>query len=174
MALKRNYSQVLTSQIKPAFWKTMVLVLAISYIGGLWVHVQHELESGHEAQLLPPVLHWLRDSTLAMVFIFFAVLMALSFSRWLTERKNVQISQAAACVMTAGVLGVFTGVAFALGVPVHGYLFGEHMEEGTSLVMDMVKDGSQVGLVNMGISWVVIFILGGLSDSSRPLPLSKT
>ncbi|HNK63053.1 MAG TPA: hypothetical protein PKL78_08950 [Anaerolineales bacterium] len=173
MAFKSNYSGTKPVQITPVFLKIAVLVVAISYIGGLWVNIQHALESMHETQELQPILHWLRDSSLAMVFIFFAVMMALSFSRWLTGRKNLQISQTATWLLTAGILGIFTGAAFALGIPVHGYLFGEHVEEGASLLMDMLRDGSQVALVNMGLSWIVIFIFGGLSDESRPSSFSK-
>ena len=46
--------------------------------------------------------------------------------------------------------------------PVHGFLFGTHLEVGMELVTDMLTDGSIVGLVNMAISALAIFLLGGL------------
>lgn len=156
---KSNSSQ---SFMAVSFQKVIALVIAISYGGGLWVNVQHELEGAHEANELSPILHWLRDSTLAMVFIFFGVMMALSFLRWLLQRTDDRLSPMAQQALTVLVLGVFTGTGFALGIPVHGFLFGTHLEVGMELVTDMLTDGSIVGLVNMAISALAIFLLGGL------------
>ena len=154
------------NSFKPAltvrFPKVLALIVAISYGGGLWVNIQHELEGAHEANELSPLLHWLRDSSLALVFIFFGTLIALSFSRWLIQRFNGRISQLGQWALIAVVLGIFTGAAFAIGIPVHGYLFGAHVEEGSALVVDMLKDGSIAASINFVISVLMIFILGDL------------
>lgn len=157
-----NKSNSSTSFLTVSFQKVIALVIAISYIGGLWVNVQHELEGAHEVNEMPPILHWLRDSTLAVVFIFFGVMMAISFLRSLIQRSDGRLSPLARQSLTVLILGIFTGIAFALGIPVHGFLFGVHLEMGVELITDMLTDGSLVGLVNMAISALMIFLLGGL------------
>ena len=144
------------------FPKIGALIVAISYGGGLWANIQHELEGAYEANELPPVLHWLRDSTLAMIFIFFAVLAALAFSRWLIQRVNGRISPLAQQMLIVVALGVFTGAAFAIGIPIHTYLFGAHGAGHASVIVDMLQDGSKIALVNIGISALMMFTMGGL------------
>ena len=157
-----NKSNSSTLFLMVSFQKVIALVIAISYIGGLWVNVQHELGDAHEVNEMLPILHWLRDSTLAMVFIFFGVMMSISFLRWLIQRTDGRLSLLAQQSLTVLVLGVFTGAAFALGIPVHGFLFGVHLDMGVELITHMLTDGSIVGLVNMAISALMIFLLGGL------------
>ena len=151
-----------TPTIAISFPKIIALIVAISYGGGLWANIQHELEGAHEANELPPVLHWLRDSTLATVFIFFSVLLAIAFSRWLIQRTNGSMPKLGQSALIAVVLGVFTGAAFAIGIPVHTYLFSAHGTADTSVILNMLQDGSKVALINTGISALMIFLMGGL------------
>jgi hypothetical protein len=166
--MTKNYELNLnkTSDFAPmlaiSFPKIIALVVAISYGGGLWVNIQHELEGAHEANEIAPILHWLRDSSLAMVFIFFGVLLALAFSRWLIQRIDGRLSRPAQLTLITICVGVFTGAAFAIGIPVHSYIFGAHTAEGTNLIADMVHDGSLVALVNTGISALMVFVMNGL------------
>lgn len=157
-----------------SFSNMIALIVAISYGGGMWVNIQHELEGAHEAVELPPIIHWLRDSTFAMVFIFFGVLMAVSFSRWLIQRANGRMPRLTQWALISVTLGVFTGTAFALGIPVHGYLFGAHLEEGAELIADMLKDGSQVALVNIGISILIFFAQTGFNENLNQQPVKKS
>lgn len=173
--IKSNTSkqQDATPFVTVSFSNVIALIVAISYGGGLWVNIQHELEGAHEAVELAPVLHWLRDSTFAMVFIFFGVLMAVSFSRWLIQRANGRLSQMAQWALITVTLGIFSGAAFAFGIPVHGYLFGAHIEEGAELISDMLKDGSQVALVNIGISALILFALTGFNENLNQQSVTK-
>lgn len=145
-----------------SFPKIIALVIAISYGGGLWVNIQHELEGAREVNALPPVLHWLRDSSLAMISIFFGVLMALAFSRWLIQRFNGRLSRPAQLILITICVGVFSGAAFAIGIPAHGYLFGGHVEEGVDLIVHMLNNGYLSALINIGISALMIFVMDGL------------
>jgi hypothetical protein len=155
-------SDVVSPELMINLSKIFALIVAISYGGGLWVNIQHELEGAHEVNELSPVLHWLRDSTLAMFFIFFGVLMALAFSRWLIQRMNKPMPRFPQLVLITICLGVFSGAAFAIGIPVHGYIFGVHLAEGVDLISDMLKDGSLVALINMGVCALMIFAMNGL------------
>lgn len=165
--------QIAIPYVRISFSNIIALIVAISYGGGLWVNIQHEMEGAHETVELAPVLHWLRDSTFAMVFIFFGVLMALSFTRWLIQRANGHLTQMAQWALIAVTLGIFTGTAFALGIPVHGYLFGAHIAEGAELIADMLKDGSQVALVNIAISALILFALTGFNENLNQQPVTK-
>ncbi len=160
--LNFNKAGDLTPSLAVGFSKIIALVIAISYGGGLWINVQHELEGARESHELTPVLHWLRDSTLSMVFIFFGVLMALAFSRWLIQRANGRMSRLAQGALITICVGVFTGAAFAFGIPAHGYLFGGHVEEGADLIVHMLNNGYLSALVNMGIAALTIFVMNGL------------
>jgi hypothetical protein len=160
--LNQNSCADLAPGLTISFSKVIALIVSISFGGGLWVNIQHELEGAHEAKEIPPVLHWLRDSTLAMIFIFFGVLMALAFSRWLIQRANGKLSRPSQLVLITVCLGVFSGAAFAVGVPVHAYIFGTRLEGGAELIADMLKDGSLAALVNMGIAALMIFVVNGL------------
>lgn len=160
--LNLNTAGEFTPSLTISFSKIIVLVIAISYGGGLWVNVQHELEGARESHQLAPILHWLRDSTLSLIFIFFGVLMAVAFSRWLIQRTNGRLTRLARLTLIVVCVGVFSGAAFALGIPVHAYIFGAHLEEGAALVADMLKDGSLAALVNTGIAALLVFVMNGI------------
>jgi len=161
--LNLNKAGDITSSLMTiSFPKIIALVIAISYGGGLWINIQHELEGARETHELTPVLHWLRDSTLAMVFIFFGVLMALAFSRWVIRRANGRMPGPAQVILITICTGAFTGAAFAFGIPAHGYLFGGHMEEGADLIVHMLNNGYWSALVNTGIAALMIFVMNGL------------
>ncbi|MBI5943602.1 MAG: hypothetical protein HY864_04480 [Chloroflexi bacterium] len=166
--------QNVTPFVTVSFSNVIALIVAISYGGGLWVNIQHGLEGAHEAVELPPIIHLLRDSTFAMLFIFFGVLMAVSFSRWLIQRANGRMPRMTQWALISVTLGVFTGTAFALGIPAHGYLFGAHLEEGAELIADLLKDGSQVALVNIGISALIFFAQTGFNENLNQLPVKKS
>ena len=106
--LNFNKAGDLTPSLAVSFSKIIALVIAISYGGGLWINVQHELEGARESRELTPVLHWLRDSTLAMVFIFFGVLMALTFSRWLIKRAKGRMPRLAQETLITNCVGDIT------------------------------------------------------------------
>jgi hypothetical protein len=165
---KTNYSQNTASNIFSLISsKTFALILALSYGGGLYTNIQHELEGAHEINELPPILHWLRDSTLAMVFIFFGVLTALAFARWLFQLGAERMTRPVQWILLIVILGIFTGTAFAVGIPIHGYIFGVESGSNTPVILDMLQDGYKIALVNMGISAIMLVLLGGLDILKR-------
>lgn len=73
---KSNSCDQVVPELAISFTKTTVLIIAISCGGGLWANIQHDLECAYEANKLSHMLHWLRDSTLSMIFVSFAVFSA--------------------------------------------------------------------------------------------------
>ncbi len=119
------------SRFATALSPGIAFALAIAYGGGLWLHLLHEWQAVHERVELPPVLHWLRDSTLALPAILVAVWVALLISRRLARRLAPTWRRAA----LAGLVALATTFAFAAGVPVHAALFvGEHSHAASDQV----------------------------------------
>lgn len=144
------------------FSKLLILIVAISYGGGLWVNLQHELEGEREVSILSPVLHWLRDSTLSIVFIFFGVLIGLVIARRLIDGFGGRLPAHARTAVIITCIAIMSGAALALGIPIHGYLFGEHLDQGVGLLTHMVQDGAWAALVNGGIAALMVLIMNGL------------
>ena len=110
---------------RPMAAAILLYAVAIAYGGGLWFHLLHEWRGGRELVELPPVLHWLRDSTLALPAILLAVWVALSVWPRMAGRLAPKWHRAALVTLVA----LATTFAFAAGVPVHAALFvGEHSE----------------------------------------------
>ncbi len=149
--------------------KKFLLSILIAYGGGLWLNVQHHLEGGHEANELSPLLHWLRDSTLAIIPIVVAVWIAAALVQWLIARSNGRMSQASQSALTAVTLAVFSGSAFAFGIPIHAALFDAQLHEDLPLALHMLREGSLVALVNLAITLLLMLTLG-----ERETPLGST
>lgn len=150
------------NNISIRFSKIMILIVAISYGGGLWVNLQHELEGEREITILSPVLHWLRDSTLSIVFIFFGVLIGLAVARRLIEGFSSRMPVYMQTAVVIACIAIMSGAALALGIPVHGYLFGAHLDQGVGLLNHMAQDGAWAALVNGGIAALMILVMNGL------------
>jgi hypothetical protein len=76
----------LSALARPSVVAAFAIVLA--YGGGLWLNVLHAAEGGYERNEPPLILHWLRDSTLALPLILIAVWAGVLMARRLIERTG--------------------------------------------------------------------------------------
>jgi hypothetical protein len=94
----------------------------------------------HEHNELPPILHWVRDSSLAVPFGAIAVVVAAV----LVARLRPTESGEHASLTTVALWGVLAALLFAvLSIPgnqLHGFLFGAEEEVGVSVVEDVATD----------------------------------
>ena len=94
----------------------------------------------HEHIELPPVLHWVRDTSLAVPFGALAVVLAAVL---VARLRPTQTGQRAA-LTTIALWAVLAALLFAvLSIPgnqLHGFLFGAEEEAGVSLLDDLAVD----------------------------------
>ncbi len=103
----------------------MAFALAIAYGGGLWLTFLHHVEGGHERNEPPFVLHWLRDSTLALPLICVAVWIGIVLARRLLARAGATDGPVALCAaVLAAIVALCATVAVGATGPAHGNLFG--------------------------------------------------
>jgi len=143
----------------------MLLSLVIAYGGGLWIHWQHDLAGGHEAVPIPPVLHWLRDSSLALPLIILAVWLGRKAASFITFRTGWDKTGLPNILLETALMTLFASAFVTAGIPVHGYWFGASLEHEMSLVEHMLHDGIQVLLVNVLI--IGLFNLLWLGTENR-------
>ena len=104
----------------------LLFSMALTYGGLFWMQYLHELRGIHEEQNITPVLHWLRDSSLAFPAVLAAVIVGVSL--WRRYNQGF-LSPAFQKPMLAVVLGIAATVVFMLGVPLHNALFSNHGHE---------------------------------------------
>src|SRR3712207_8402270 len=67
-----------------------LFALVLGYGGGLWLNVLHHAEGGVERNEPPMLLHWLRDSTLALPLVIAAVWVGVVAARKVIEHAGEQ------------------------------------------------------------------------------------
>ena len=133
----------------------------LSYGTGLWLHLVHEVEGATEATSLPGVVHWLRDSSLALPLVVLSVFLAGALARRLLERYGAGMSDLVASTLVAVVIAVYASVVLALGNPIHGLLFPEvygHGGHDLPFALHAVRDG----LLALSANELLAVILAGL------------
>jgi hypothetical protein len=112
-------------------WLLAAVPIALLQLVHAGVHEHHEL---------PPVLHWLRDTALAVPLAAVAVVVAAL----LVARLRPTEPGERASLTTMALWGVLAALLFAaLSIPgnqMHGLLFGAEEEEGVSLLNDLAAD----------------------------------
>ena len=117
-----------------------IFALAIAYGVGMWLQVIHHAEGGTERGEPGLLAHWLRDSTLSLPLVFFAVWAAILVARRIIERRDTPDGLAAA-VLAASV-AVITSLATAAAGPAHAYLFeAQHGGHELSPLAHLGRDG---------------------------------
>src|SRR6185503_5033952 len=134
----------LSALARPSVVAAFAVVLA--YGGGAWLNVLHTAEGGYERNDPPFLLHWLRDSTLALPLVMLGVWVGVLLARRLIERS--QCSSRTVSAPTLGVCVALMGaIVAALGGPAHASVFGAtHGGHELSLPLHLVRDGL-LGLV---------------------------
>ncbi len=112
-------------------WLLAAVPIALLQLVHAGVHEHHEL---------PPVLHWLRDTALAVPLAAVAVVVAAL----LVSRLRPTEPGGRASLTTMALWGALAALLFAaLSIPgnqMHGLLFGAEEEEGVSLLNDLAAD----------------------------------
>ncbi|HSF81460.1 MAG TPA: hypothetical protein VLA49_09510, partial [Anaerolineales bacterium] len=146
------------SLLNRALLRLLAFALAIAYGGGLGLHLLHELEGGHELLPIHPVLHWLRDSSLALPLVILAAWLALRLAGGVIRYKGWGSSRLRSTLVEIAALALLTSGFVMAGNPIHGLLFGASHQHETSFASHLLRDGLLSLLVNLFIVWVLAFL----------------
>jgi hypothetical protein len=122
----------------------VIFTLVLSYGGGLWLYVLHEIEGATEPGAPPGVIHWLRDSTLSLPLVALGVFLGATLVRHLVVRFGRSSSTVVVGALIAVVLAFYASVVLSAGNPIHGLLFASAVHGGghdLPLGIHVVRDG---------------------------------
>jgi hypothetical protein len=122
----------------------VVFTLLLAYGGGLWLFVLHEVEGATEPGAPPPVIHWLRDSSLSLPLVAAGVLLGAALARALLRRYGQSASTVIVGGLVAVVVAFYASVVLSVGNPIHGLLFASSAHGGghdLPLAVHVVRDG---------------------------------
>jgi Big-like domain-containing protein/multicopper oxidase len=136
----------------------LLLGLPLAYGVGLFMVAIHAIEGAHEHGEPLLVVHWLRDSTLALPGVLTAVWVAVTLaSRLLVAYPGSSRRLARALVASLAALG--TSAAMGLGNPVHTWLFSAHEGHELPFVVHVTRDTLLALFAAMPIALAVAFFL---------------
>ena len=154
--------------------RLIALPIAIAYGGGLWIHLLHEIEGGHELFPIHPALHWLRDSTLALPLIFLAVWLALRISAKTIHQIGWKDSRPRSTLITNSLVVLLTSCVLVAGIPIHAFLFGATTGHDISLTEHLLRDGMQILIANVVIVWLFALLSTIIENrAGRRYPIAK-
>jgi len=138
--IRRLARRPLVSLARPSVVAAFAFPLA--YTVGLWMNVLHAAEGGHERGEPPPVIHWLRDSTLALPVVFAAVWLAVVLTRRMIERHELETRPVASGILLAGSAAFASACSLAFANPLHSTLFNaQHGGHDLPFALHLVRDG---------------------------------
>ena len=150
-------------QVRPA--TVLALTLAAAFSGGLLLQLVHQAEGGHERGEPSPVIHWLRDSTLSLPLLVWAVWLGMVITRNLLERWGRSQSRLATALLLASLTAFLASLSAAGGNPVHEGLFGAHDHNGLAVPLHLARDG----LIALAGNLVAIGLVCAFLVSREPL-----
>ena len=122
----------------------VVFTLVLTYGGGLWLYLLHELEGATEPGEPPPVIHWLRDSSLSLPLVGLGVFLGAALARALLRRYGRSASAVIVTALVVVVVAFYASVVLSVGNPIHGLLFASAVHGGghdLPLGTHVVRDG---------------------------------
>jgi FtsP/CotA-like multicopper oxidase with cupredoxin domain len=133
---------------------------AIAYGGGLWLVFMHHIEGGHERNEPSFVMHWLRDSTLALPLICAGVWVGIVLARKLIARAGLSDGPTGLCAALTGAMVALTAtIAVGASSPAHADLFGaSHGGHELPFMAHLGRD--------MLVALVVNLLMAGLVSAS--------
>src|ERR671932_108409 len=143
MTTKRMSEAAVPSQ-QPLLTRAAIAVYsaALAYGGGLWLHLLHEAEGATEQNAPHTIVHWLRDSSLALPMIVFGVVLATHLARRLLARDGADASRLTTSALIATVVSFYAAIVVAVGNPLHAALFGgEHGGHDLPVWAHLMRDG---------------------------------
>jgi hypothetical protein len=142
--------------------------VVLAYAAGLWLVLIHKV-AGESAGTEPRfVLHWLRDSTLALPFVLVAVWLGLRLADRLLERRGVGQSSGLAGAVTAAAVALAAGVAMAVGVPIRAGLLGTHEASALPLPLLTLRDALLALFVTVPVAAAAVALAGGWQSRRTP------
>jgi hypothetical protein len=154
----------------------IALSVGLAYGGGAWLHLLHEAEGAFEPAAPHPVLHWLRDSSLALPLVVAAVWFALRLADNLIEPSAKPSSRLASGALIATLVTLSVSIVMGMGNPIHGFLFSaEHHVDGQQLspLVHVARDSILAFIGNLPIAAYVTAVVGVAGrDHAMNRPLS--
>src|SRR5919204_1659691 len=143
-------------------WAMAAYSLLLAYGGGLWLHLLHEAEGATERNAPHSIVHWLRDSTLALPMIVFGVLLATHLARRLLARFGADASRLTTSALIATVVALYAAIVVAVGNPLHEALFGgEHGGHDLPVWAHLMRDGLLALTADLVIAAGAVALLAG-------------
>ena len=137
------------------------LSFVLAYAAGLWLVLIYKV-AGESAGTEPSfVLHWLRDSTLALPVLLVAVWLGLRLADRLLERRGVGSSSGLAGAVTAAAVALAAAAAMAVGTLIREGLLGKHEAAALPLPLLTFRDALLALFVTVPVSAAVVAAAGG-------------
>jgi Na+/H+-dicarboxylate symporter len=142
----------------------VAITLLLTYGGGLWLYLLHEVEGATEPNAPPGVIHWLRDSTLSLPLVALGVFLGAALARGLLGRYGRNASAVMVGALVAVVLAFYASVVLSVGNPIHGWLFSASVHGGghdLPVGIHVVRDGLVALSANEVLAVVVAAVVLG-------------
>jgi len=121
------------------------------------VHLVHHQEGAHELIEISPVMHWLRDASLALPLIFLAAWPAMRLIRRQVEQRDWKTRPWLTALVEMAAIALLASAFITAANPLHSWLFQASHEHEVSLTRHLVRDG----LISLSIYLLLagIFVL---------------
>ena len=142
----------------------IAFTLVMTYGGGFWLWLLHNVEGAVELNEPPGVIHWLRDSSLSLPLVAIGVYLGALLAERLLERNGRGASALLVGALVAAVLSLYASVVLSVGNPIHGWLFGGAVHGGghdLPFAVHVLRDGMLALVANEVLAVTVIAILLG-------------
>ena len=142
----------------------VAITLLLTYGGGLWLYLLHEVEGATEPNAPPGVIHWLRDSTLSLPLVALGVFLGAILAQRLLERCGRNASELLSGALVAVVLALYASVVLSVGNPIHGLLFAADVHGGghdLPVGIHVMRDGLLALSANEVLAVVVVAVVLG-------------
>ncbi len=148
-------------RVRLNLFRVVVFAFALAYGGGLWLHLLHQADGAIELNAPPPLVHWLRDSTLMLPLVVVSIILALILVEKILERtaRVHESSQPASDALIVAFIALVTSIATGAASPIHNLLFDaqHHLgDEEMPVVFHIFYDGALALIANVLITVTVM------------------
>lgn len=182
--------------------KKAALAALLAGLSIAWLNHWHKFVYTRSAITFPPVSTWLRDALMVLLPVFLAIWLGLGLARWLIDRFASQLSPSTQSVLVAGSLGIATSISillvesnrmFRTGIgneftflasicgrltpssyPVLSLLRWIFPTGQAFRLHILFQDGSNLALINMAATILIILVLEALTGTLKKLSLEPT
>ena len=133
--------KVFNPENRKLLMRPVLLAVVFAYLGGALMQLVHHQEGAHELIEINPVMHWLRDSSLALPLVFAAVWLGMRFTRWLVEKRSWKTKPWRTALVEMTTIAVLASSIMTAANPVHSWLFKATHAHEVSLSSHLLRDG---------------------------------